>query len=132
MFTTVQRPRKELHTTVYYDYTCGWSVDVYNLVNKDVVVQDLTEMSKSIKEADIVIPESITLIPEYAFFCARNITSVTVLGQVTSIGYDAFGICVSLTDFVFADNSKLLSIGASAFSSCEKLKNINIDWKFCV
>ena len=45
---------------------------------------------------------------------------------VTSIGYQAFYNCRSLTSITFGENSKLTSIGSYAFNDCESLTSITI------
>ena len=49
---------------------------------------------------DIVIPDSVTEISDYAFCSLRNVTSVTIGKNVTSIGLQAFYYC-NLTSIIF-------------------------------
>ena len=46
---------------------------------------------------DIVIPDSVTSIGDYAFYNCTGLTSVTIPDSVTSIGYSAFYDCTGLT-----------------------------------
>lgn len=106
----------------------------YNLYVNDVLVTDL------------VIPEGVTSIPNYAFYMCK-ITSLTISEGVTSIGDYAFYECGRLTsvtmsdsvttigDYAFFENDNLLSItigdgvttiGASAFRNCSKMKEITL------
>ena len=50
---------------------------------------------------DLVIPESVTTIGNYAFSDCSNLTSVTIGNSVTIIGYRAFDSCYNLTDVYY-------------------------------
>ena len=96
---------------------------------------------------DLVIPNSVTNIGDYAFYGCSSLTSVTIPNSVTTIGYDAFYGCTGLTsitipnsvtnigDYAFYGCSSLTSvtipnsvteIGWRAFSGCSSLTSINI------
>ena len=46
---------------------------------------------------DLVIPNTVTEIENYAFYGCSSLTSVTIPNSVTSIGENAFGACSSMT-----------------------------------
>ena len=73
---------------------------------------------------EIVIPESVTDIEDYAFGSCSKLTSVTIGDGVTSIGESAFRNCSSLTSITIPES--VTSIGQSAFSSCSSLTSITI------
>ena len=100
---------------------------------------------------DIIIPETVTSIAEYAFYDCSNLESVTFAegSQLTSIGERAFYGCSSLTSIdipagvtsigsyafydcsnlesvTFAEGSQLTSIGERAFYGCSSLTSIEI------
>ena len=75
---------------------------------------------------ELVIPDTITEIKDYAFNGCTSITSVTIPASVTSIGEGAFCACSNLTTVTFEENSQLTSIGYSAFYGCSKLNSITI------
>lgn len=65
---------------------------------------------------DLVIPNSVTSIGDYAFIFCGSLTSVTIGNSVTSIGDWAFGFCHSLTSVTIGNN--VTSIGDYAFDGC--------------
>ena len=71
--------------------------------------------------SDLVIPDGVTAISNYAFRCA-NIKSVTIPGSVKSIGSCAFADCSSLTELNLSEG--LNSISNYAFGNCSGLTKI--------
>ncbi len=64
----------------------------------------------------IVLPDTLTYIPEYAFYQCYNLTSVVFPNALTSIGDYAFQYCQNLQSVTLP--STLKEIGASAFYHC--------------
>ncbi len=52
------------------------------------------------------IPDSVTSIGDYAFWCCSGLTSITIPGSVTSIGDCAFDSCEGLTDVYYVGSEK--------------------------
>ena len=73
---------------------------------------------------ELVIPDGITKINDYAFYNCGSLTSVTIPNSVTSIGKSAFSGCKGLTS-VNIPNS-VTTIGSSAFVGCSSLNAVNI------
>ncbi len=73
---------------------------------------------------DIIIPNSITTIGEYAFVNCSSLTNVTIPNRVTSIGNSAFYYCENLASVNIPDSVN--TIGQSAFEGCQKLKKVEI------
>ena len=65
---------------------------------------------------NLVIPETITEIKDYAFYSCNSLTSVTIPNSVTSIGRSAFYNCTSLSPITIGNS--VASIGQSAFAGC--------------
>ena len=76
---------------------------------------------------ELVIPDTITEIKDYAFCGCTNLTSITIPANVTSIGEDAFENCSNLTTVTFKENSQLTSIGDYAFYDCSNLTTVTFE-----
>jgi len=69
---------------------------------------------------DVVIPEEVVCIGEYAFSGCGWLTNVTISGMVKSIGSGAFSGCDGLVNVTIP--SGVMSIGDGAFIDCKALK----------
>lgn len=72
----------------------------------------------------ITIPDSVTLIGDYAFDNCNSLTNVTIPDRVTSIGSYAFCECRSLKSVTIPDS--VTSIGGYAFSGCNRLHSMTL------
>ena len=52
-------------------------------------------------EGEVVIPEGVETIPDYAFYRQTGITSITIPAGVTSIGHEAFNECSALANVYY-------------------------------
>lgn len=71
-----------------------------------------------------IIPNSVTSIGDYAFYCCDSLLSISFPNSIMSIGENAFEFCRSLTSInlpVFVQ-----SIGGAAFKNCTGLSSISI------
>ena len=73
---------------------------------------------------ELVIPDSVISIDNYAFYSCDSLTSVTIGNGVTSIGVEAFKGCTSLTNVTIGNN--VTNIGNSAFYYCTSLASVTI------
>ena len=71
---------------------------------------------------ELIIPDSVTSIRNYAFYGCNNLTKITIPGSVTSISDKAFSYCDNLTSVTISDG--VTSIGESAFDYCHSLTDI--------
>ena len=102
----------------------------------DFVIKNgvLTEYTGS--GGDVVIPDTVTSIGEWAFCECSSLKSVTIPDSVTSIGMRAFVCCTSLTNVTIPNS--VTSIGECAFADCKSLTNVTMsnsvtnidDWAF--
>ena len=63
---------------------------------------------------NLVIPNGVTSISNFAFYECTGLTSITIPDSVTSIGESVFSWCTSLTSITIPDS--VTSIGSGAFS----------------
>ena len=70
----------------------------------------------------VTIPSSVTSIKNYTFYNCSGLTSVTIPTSVTSIGYAAFSGCSGLTSVTIPNS--VTSIGTNAFSGCSSIMSV--------
>lgn len=75
---------------------------------------------------DLVIPEGVTSIGNYAFREYDSITNITLPSTLISIENKAFEGCSNLESIICGENSNLTTIGNGAFMNCYHLTNIAI------
>ena len=73
---------------------------------------------------ELIIPDTVTSINDYAFGNCSHLTSVEIPDSVISIGNSAFSGCDSLTSVEIPDS--VISTGNSAFSGCDSLTSVVI------
>ncbi len=74
---------------------------------------------------ELIIPEGVTEISDYAFWGFSSITSVTIPSTVTSIGTSAFYGCTGLESVTIGNSVE--SIGIYAFSGCTNITSITFE-----
>ncbi len=74
---------------------------------------------------DVSIPDSVVTIGARAFAYCSGLREINIPNSVTSIGISAFDCC-KITSVSFGESSKLESIGDYAFQLCTSLTNIAI------
>lgn len=72
--------------------------------------------------SEVIIPDTITEIPDGAFYNCVGLKSITIPNTIVSIGYKAFEGCVGLNTITMPNS--LTSIGSNAFNGCSGLKSI--------
>ena len=73
---------------------------------------------------NIIIPDNVKTIGDYAFSSCENLKSVVIGDGVTDIGISAFIYCDALKTVTLGNS--VTNIGVTAFSDCESLESINI------
>lgn len=77
-----------------------------------------------VEVTNLIIPNSVTNIGEYAFYGCRGLTSVTIPDSVTGIGKSAFYGCTGLTSVTIGNG--ITNIETCTFMHCENLTSITI------
>ena len=110
--------------TVYIEDLAAWcNISFYNYTSNPISYAHNLYLNNKLV-TNLVIPNGVTTIGEYAFSGCTGLTSVTIPDSVTSIGNSAFSGCTGLTS-VSIPNS-VTSIGSSAFSRCTSLTSVSI------
>ena len=73
---------------------------------------------------DLVIPNDITIIKDYAFYGCSSFTSLEIPNTVTSMGAEAFWGCDSIKSIAIPNGVK--TIGKRCFANCNMLSTVSI------
>ena len=75
-------------------------------------------------EKNVLIPDTVTSIGEYAFSSCQDVTNVILSKNTVVIGASSFKNCISLTNIIIPNG--VTKIESRAFESCEYLTSITI------
>jgi hypothetical protein len=92
----------------------------------ELVVINGIIVDASAVSGDVVLPESMTEIPNSLFSQNKKITSVYIPAGVERVGQNAFAGCTSLTTVTFAEDSKLKTLEFAVFSNCTSIRSIGL------
>lgn len=79
---------------------------------------------------NLIVPEGVTTIKQYAFYNCTSLTSVTIPNSVTTISQSAFYGCTGLTSATIG--SSVTSINHSAFYGCTGLTSVAFNADRCI
>ena len=111
---------------VYISDLAKWCSITYNSVHAQIG-NSSTSLNLYVNEelvTNLIIPEGVTSIGDFAFRGIDSIESVTIPEGVKSIGKFAFFDCDNLIDIKIADSVEIIDL--KAFNSCDKLKEITL------
>jgi hypothetical protein len=74
--------------------------------------------------SSVTIPNSVTSIGQYAFWGCTGLTSVVIPDSVTIIGEAAFAWCTGLTSVTIGNS--VTTIGDNAFAQCKSMQNFSV------
>lgn len=80
--------------------------------------------SECINIEEIIIPESVETIDNYAFFNCKKLTTIELPEKLATISFAMFSGCSSLDNIIIPDNVKL--IDTYAFINCSSIETITI------
>ena len=85
---------------------------------------ELIQYPNAREATSYTIPGTVTSIADSAFFATHNLTSVTIPKGVATIGNNAFVYCTGLKSVTLPDS--VTEIGYNTFQGCQSLKGITI------
>lgn len=101
---------------------------LYDLVIPDSVIEVGEYAFRNMDYCtEITLSENLTIIKPYTFNGCTELLKVDIPDKITSIGEWAFRACISLTEVNFSD--ELICIGAMEFDRCRSLTKANIPEK---
>ena len=111
-------------TNVHVDDVAAWcSIRFGNYYSNPLVYANKFYVD-DVLVSELVIPDSVESIGDFAFCKCSGLLSVTIPGSVTHIGSYTFRNCTGLTQMNIPDSVK--SIGGYAFYNCTKLKFVKL------
>ena len=114
-----------LTKTNYTGDIAGWCDIKFGSSNSNPIFYSHNLYIKEQEIKDLVIPNTVNTIRNYAFYNGSSLTSITIPNSVTSIGSCAFRNCQSLTSITIPNS--VTSIGYRAFSGCSALTSITCE-----
>ena len=86
-----------------------WGAKMINgYVDGDLLYSDETKTNlvgcSKYAATDVIIPNTVTSINDYAFYRCSKLTSITLPSSLTSIGSEAFGYCYGLSAIYYTGN----------------------------
>ena len=113
----------ELLTTQYgLDVEKDYQLGAYN--DTSALYHIIESNSKLSNGVNLIMPDSVTKIGNYAFQYCDNLADIAIGNKVTTIGVGAFYVCTNLTTITIPNS--VTSIGNGAFYDCISLSSITI------
>lgn len=103
---------------------CEYEKGLRNVASNPMYYASRLHVDGQILKGNVIIPDTVKKIPQYAFSKCQKITGIAIPDSVTSIGDNAFYDCDGLTNITIPDS--VISIGKSAFCNCESLAGVTL------
>ncbi|MGN1443797.1 MAG: leucine-rich repeat domain-containing protein, partial [Acutalibacteraceae bacterium] len=132
-----------LFDTAYYNNSKNWTngllycgkslvaADSDKVTGKCTILEGTTVLAERCFEycnmTSVVIPDSVTVIPSFAFIYCHSLQSVKLPSKLTLIGYYAFEECTGLKSISIPDSVKAIRDGA--FDECQSLQSVKLSSK---
>ena len=118
------RFKAHLAPGIYETGTMNLTTSWEDLISNGVLNSDGSKVSgqETNLAGDLVLPNTLTSLPDSAYVNCSNLTSITIPDSVTSIGKLAFQQCSSLTSITIPDS--VTSIGSTIFYNNKNLKTV--------
>ena len=104
---------------VYISNLKGWCSVVFANKTSNPLHQGANLYIDGSLATDIVIPQGVNIIEDYAFCGCTSLTGVTFSDSVTKIRNDVFSECTSLTSIIVSEG--ITGMGAHVFHGCNNL-----------
>ncbi len=111
-------------TAVYINDLAAWCAIDFNGYDSNPLYYAHNLYLNDQLVTELIIPDSVTKIGDYAFYNCSSMTSLTIGSGVTSIGAFAFCNCDGLTVIDIPDN--VTEIGRKAFYPCRNVTHVTI------
>jgi len=98
-----------------------YNKEIQFIMNTDFIIKDGILVKYNGTDSDIIIPDSVTNISDFAFLSCKSLTSIIIPDGVTSIDSCAFYDCTNL-ESINIPNS-VTEIGVNVFESTALLEN---------
>ena len=104
------------------DYSIAEEMYIFDFVSTETTCEIIGIKDRTVKE--VIIPECVTSIGDYAFYDCFDMKSIVIPETVTNIGNYAFYNCSYLDNVVIPEN--VTNIGGYAFYNCSYMESIVI------
>ena len=101
-----------------------YSVSAESTTEPEFVIEDRVLTKYNGTEKDIVIPDSVEVIGEHAFFPCHSMESIVIPNSVKEIQDRAFSCCINLKELKIPSSVK--KIGDDVFYLCKNLKTVTM------
>ena len=112
-----------LLTLLYNGTLESWcEIDFSTITSNPISYAKRTFINQQQLAGDLILPEGVTEVKDYAFYGCKELTSVVIPDETMLIGDSTFCDCSGLTSVVIGEG--MANIGESAFLNCATVKDV--------